>query len=280
MEDRDARDVVAAELITMRTRIEELEAARARPYHPPLIDRLGAWGGFLALIISVTTGAVTFWDDIVLRGEKQYQERVEDLRGWMTEIADMNAQITQAQASMDYNRAAALMGSLGPSKERLLNKIRPVYAENPELFTPRDRFLLANEFLAFGDKLTAAEVAEDLIGMAEGNTQLLAETEWFRARLSGLPGALHDPGVARERYALAAELTREMPLQLGLPLRLNMMNEWLQFEAVSGDCDTARDVLERYRAEVRSESVPQILAEQALNTLQLTLSQAPPRCGL
>ncbi|MEO1689408.1 MAG: hypothetical protein AAFU61_16070, partial [Pseudomonadota bacterium] len=40
-------------------RLTALETASKEKRKRPLVDRLGAWGGLLALVISLTTGALT-----------------------------------------------------------------------------------------------------------------------------------------------------------------------------------------------------------------------------
>lgn len=272
-----------AELRSLRAEMAELATTQTRAYRRPLIDRLGAWGGFLALLVALTTGAVTFWDDVVLRGERQEKKQVEVMRGWLDELTRLNTQIQQAQSTGNIQHASALVSSFSPTKERLLHSISEVYRDRAEVFTDRDILLLANESLALGDKRSADKLIDDILARNSANEipHLKFELLRVKARVRGLVGDMHDPGAAREFYREAFSVTDGLAIGAREGLRVDLLNEWLQFETTpSGDCEVAFEVLDLAATEIDTDIIAQSALDQYRMTISTTLDMAPARCGL
>ena len=282
-EQSEEIETLRTELASLRAEMADLAAAQSRPYKRPLIDRLGAWGGFLALLVALATGTITFWDDVVLRGERQERQQVETVRGWLDELTRINTQIQQAQATGNMQHVNALVSSFSPTKDRLLRSISGVYRDRPDLFTDRDIFLLAHETLGLGDKQSADNLMNDILDRdsSDQHPQMLAEVKQLKARVRGLVGDMHDPSAARQLYREAYDLTAQLPLGAREGLRVALLNEWLQFETTpSGDCDTAFEVLDLAVSEIESDILSQNVLDQYRMTIAQTLDMAPARCGL
>ena len=276
-------ETLRTELASLRAEMADLAAAQSRPYKRPLIDRLGAWGGFLALLVALATGTITFWDDVVLRGERQEKQQIETVRSWLDELTRINTQIQQAQATGNMQHVNALVSSFSPTKDRLLRSISGVYRDRPDLFTDRDIFLLAHETLGLGDKRSADNLMDDILarGSADQLPQMQAEIYQLKARVRGLIGDMHDPAEARDLYRKAYDRTGELPLGAREGLRVGILNEWLQFETTpSGDCALAFDVLDLAVSELESDIISQNVLDQYRTMLAQTLDMAPARCGL
>ncbi|MEO1491574.1 MAG: hypothetical protein AAFV19_05400 [Pseudomonadota bacterium] len=281
--ENDEIATLKAELRGLRAEMTELAATQARPFKRPMIDRLGAWGGFLALLVALATGAVTFWDDVVLRGERQEKAQIAELRGWLDEMTRLNTQIQQAQATGNFQHASALVSSFSPTKERLLHSISEVYRERAEVFSDRDILMLANEALALGDKRSADNLVDDILARPSGTEipELHFELLRLKGRVRGLVGDMHDPLAAREFYREAFFVTDRLAVGTREGLRVNILNEWLQFETTpSGDCDIAFEVLDLAVTELDSQYVAQVALDQYRETIAMTLDMAPARCGL
>lgn len=269
------------EVATLRARLADLESRPAGMARRTLLDKLGAIGGLLALVIALGTGTVTFWDDVVLRGEKQRVAEEETLRGWLNELTSINAQIQQAQASGNPQAAAALMSSFGPTKDRLMRNVSNIYRERPEIFNPRDLFLLAAEALAFGDKESATKLIDDLLSRHGEDVQIRVEALQTKGRINGMAGVGQNADAARGFYREAVDLTASLPDGIAEPMRLQLLNEWLQFESTTtGDCDEAHRVLAQAFELMKSQTLPQLLIEQFRDIIFTTLESAPARCKL
>ena len=180
-------------------RLTALETASTEKRKRPLVDRLGAWGGLLALVISLTTGALTVWDDVIFRAAKLAKAEQEQAEDWLGEFQTISAEIFAANAAGDYARGAALMEAKGAARLTLLKNLEEIVVRRPELFSIFEKASLINGALDIGAAQTAKTLAD--VVATEGPSPIdRMNLDLSYARIFATPGPLFDPGQARIRF--------------------------------------------------------------------------------
>ncbi|MEL6766481.1 MAG: hypothetical protein AAFP17_04820 [Pseudomonadota bacterium] len=270
-----------ARIDELAEKVTQLEGKKGKK---SVAERLGIWGGIIALAISLPTGFVTLYDGVlypVIYGETVAAKADEDAaRELLAELNRINKEHFEARAAGDFARAAALLEANAPLYESTLRELEVLFLRRPSVFSKYERWLIAGAFLEIGNTETASRVAETMTGMVAAPFEK-AQLEIFRGRILSAPGPLFDPAAARQRFQSAEAIIRADPnpttrVQAEVPL----VNWWLQAELwLGGECAEIERLSTRLEQLVSDQSEQPLMARSYADVVAPALATAAQRCG-
>ncbi|MEM6355727.1 MAG: hypothetical protein AAF844_08580 [Pseudomonadota bacterium] len=270
-----------ARIDDLADKITRLEGKKSKK---SFAERLGTWGGIIALAISLPTGFVTLYSGViypVVFGETVAAEADADrTRELLAQLNSINKEHFEARAAGDFARAAALLEANAPLYAKTLSELEGIFMRRPEVFSREERWLIAPAFLEIGRTDMASIVAESTADQMVLPFEK-ALLEIFRARILSSPGPMFDPKGARQRFQSAEAIIRADPnpttrVQAEVPL----MNWWLQAELwLNGDCTEIGRLSDRLRQLMSDESEQPLMAQSYAGVVAPALATAAQRCG-
>jgi hypothetical protein len=236
---------------------------------------IGELGGYAALIVSISVGVYTLYNNLVVQPVKERVQAEATFRSNMNALASINARMARA-FSENPQAAAAEMASITPQRLALLDEIEKADAKMPHIPKFADRLLMAGEYQGFG-KLSEALHQIDLAEAAANDGFQEANASWWRARLNGLMGNF---SVMRDTFGQALNQLKALGLKKTAFDVLRLYTEWVATEINNGECSQARDVHAKMVQDFASPDVFPMTRVQIKQEFSAMLAQSAQSCGL
>jgi tetratricopeptide (TPR) repeat protein len=253
-------------------RVEGLiEAERSRS----LQKAMAIYGGYLALVISILTGAYTLYDNLVVRPEREQALKEAAVRGKISELSSLIARALRAMAENPMNGGAEA-AALAPQRLQLIEEIEAGARDMPYLLRFPDYLLLSNEYEGWG-RFPEALYALDRARKAAGDWQQLANLDWATGRVNAQIG---DMGRAREHFDRAIGAFRSAGVRNNGGSMMLAYLQWLYGEFTNGDCAGARTVFEKMSEDFANPGMAAAVRTESRRQLSMIFSSTAETCEL
>lgn len=236
---------------------------------------LSEYGGLIALILSITIGDFTLYDNFLLQPSKERIQAKVNFRNDINELASINARI----AGLDWDKTQAAIAQAQvwtPQRMVLLDKLKISDKAMPDVLKFGDRLLLVNEYEFFGRMQEALEQVE-LAHQSSTDAIQRANAYWAKARLNG---KLNKLAAMREIYMSTLNEFKSLGLKNVAGSVMQVYMQWVASELVNGTCDTAYDAYSRMVDDFNLPDVWPSTKKDIGKQFAMMLSQSPRTCDL
>lgn len=238
-------------LAALDARLAVLE--RGKPQTPA--EKLARQGALIALVLSITTGAYTIYDNFWARPHERKVARAEQdfelVQRTLQQISATNQAL--AQIPPGTNRAVAQQTMLAAlaQKRSQLAIVLPLVDRVADRLTTSDYYILSGEEMTAGDPAASRKFAEAAVTHARNPYERL-EALRNRGAAQFISG---DPDAGRASFAAAAAAGPGDGLA---PNRAVVYGNWAAAEAMSGNCPAVDGLLRHFAADMARVGNPDV----------------------
>ncbi len=183
----------------------------------------------VALPFSFAIGMIAFYDQVILRADKEDAEAGRRAEASMRELSDLNAKTYALNATGGEAESSAIIAATQGQRERLVKIAYDYWQQKSDFFTSSETQILANElqFLNQTDKaLGVANALDDSIygALAEVNHNV------FKARILYVDGPAQNITQAREHMRIATKHTLDLRELQKIPMTATIASAALNYE--------------------------------------------------
>ncbi len=229
---------IEQEIIKYVERVITLEA-KFEVEKKSLLNKLGKWGGLMALVISLFTGGYTVYDNFFLKPSDKMQSALGEARKIVTRISDLNSKLIELQSEGEFQKLKQIGMIFNGEKVALLNQADNILKEYWENIGYSELMVLAFEHLNMGNNekslkfsIRASEIAE--------NDILKIEALRYKARVLFVPGSVHNIKEARNAISKALQMANNIIYYNKGSIVSNIYMDYINNEIYFGSCDKAK----------------------------------------
>lgn len=235
-----------------------------------IVKRLGAWGGLIALVLSVSTGAFSLYDNFVLKPRQERAATGGELRKIVGRLSEINSRLTEVQLERDLTKLRALSMAANAEKATILARADWIIDNVRSEASFPDFIALSFEHSNFGNSERSLLYANAALEVAE-TEQFRGEALRYKARALFAPGPVQDIQAARGYFEDSIATFKKSGV-VGHPgLVLNTYVDWVLFEAVLKGCDAGRNVYKRLEQELIEMPAPAEVISASKSSIRIGL---------
>lgn len=248
-------------------RLDKLEAHQSEK--KTLLERLGVWGGLVALLISISTGVFTIYDEAITKPVDEKDKKTQQFESIIASIATLSQELATKTASITDTAVKQQIGMLYNAQLLVLvRNAESIESQIREQITAPGYLILGNAELALGNIADAQRFLK-LASERKTDPSTHAEILRFLGRALAMSNTPEGLTSARRAFDESGGIMIGFS-QFGAPLqRANLLGDRLIAEAWFGDCNQLPELTTKFLAEVTS---PGVLPE-AVKALRINLSQ-------
>lgn len=265
-DEQEAEDISVGKLAIKIAKIE----AQVERERKSIVKRVGAWGGLIALVVAVSTGSFSLYDNLVLRPRQERAASGGELREIVGRLSEINSRLVEVQLENNLTKLRALSMAANAEKATILARADRIIDNARSEATFPDYITFSYEHSNFGNSERALLYANAALEVAE-TEQHRGEALRYIARGLFAPGPSQDVDAARGYFNESIATFQGSGVVGSAALVLNTYADWVLYEAVLVGCDAGRDVYKRFEQELVDMPAPQAVISATIDSISIGL---------
>ncbi len=261
----------APQLLSLSERLAALEG-QVEIDRRSVVKRVGAWGGLVALVISLITGSFTIYEKFVANPAARRDALVSEMQTIVARFSSINSKLVELQLEGDLRKLQALSQNANTEKFVLLDRADTIIRSLGDDFGVGHYIQLAYEHLNFGQSKMAEHYAKRAFTSAR-NPLLKAEAVRYRGRALFLDGEIQNKILAREAFREAIVLADRIPGFLSTQVLGSIYADAIGSELFFGDCDMVPALVNEMNGKFVERQAPLGVAQAILIQIRSIASQ-------
>lgn len=267
--EENGQNAEGASVNKLAIKVAKLEVQVERE-RKSIVKRIGAWGGIIALAVSVSLGSFSLYDNLVLRPRHERAASGDELRDIVGRLAEINTRLTEVQFENNPTKLRALSMSVNAEKATLITRADSIIDSVRSEASFPDLITLSFEHSNFGNAERSLFYANAALEVAE-TQQFRGEALRYKGRALFAPGPAQDFDAGRRFFNESIAAFRKSGVVGHAALVLNTYADWILFEAVLQSCDAAQDIYKRLKQELIKMPAPAAVVSTTIESISIGL---------
>ena len=242
--------------------------------------RVAMWGGLLALVVAISTGAFQLWDGLVLREQVASETKHRELNSYVRRLMELNSHIFRLQSktlgSTPDPMAVEEINLMTTEKISIVGLADQLLSQNDNIGSFAVLYTLAFEHLNLGNNRKALAYSRKAASISQSNAEAVGAGRYI-ARALFSPGPIQNMEAARGEFTRTLALARNEKTSRRVGLLTSVYEDWILMEMMyTGACDTAaallRDMTAEFRIIPNSQPAHSYVRQKVMTYVQSTSS--------